>query len=529
MGPCFRPLVGLLCAAVISCGCTASRLRNPFALAEAKAGVSAAQKGPADGKKTPAAADGIRRGQPSARDAAAVAKATAKPAPHDKATLALIERELRDVLPDEREKLRNELQNVSSDMVPYILQARRMNVKYQQQAQQLADASPAETATAPAGLGSANPWSQSTPASAAQTAASNPATGTAEGVQALTAAPVKSPLFGHIPVALPFAKPISPAQANAPAEATTPPAEAKGGVAIQQVAAVDVGRSAATIPPITGNLPPGTSNQAAAVAANAAAAPPLRVNYQPTNPANALPPDYLQLLVNAAEAETAQVKPGTTETEKQAYTERHVYLRMLYLMSGQQERALQAIPGLPPADQEFWQQTFWGIANYFDATAIPESADRATQTVAQLTTAVQRLQERAHLQVRNATFCQRISSFGNYERFPRDEFTPGQQVLLYAEVVNFHSEPAADGQFRTILKSTLEIHKPGPQGELIEKIQFPTPATEDLCRNHRRDYFQSYEFTIPPRIALGPHVLKLTVEDQLSRKVATYSLNFTVN
>ena len=44
---------------------------------------------------------------------------------------------------------------------------------------------------------------------------------------------------------------------------------------------------------------------------------------------------------------------------------------MLYLMSGQQERALQAIPGLDPADQEFWQQTFWGLTNYFDSASIP--------------------------------------------------------------------------------------------------------------------------------------------------------------
>ena len=37
-----------------------------------------------------------------------------------------------------------------------------------------------------------------------------------------------------------------------------------------------------------------------------------------------------------------------------------------------------------------------------------------------------------------------------------------------------------------------------------------------------------YEFAIPQRVGLGPHTLKLTVEDQNSQKVATSTVNFTV-
>ena len=84
--------------------------------------------------------------------------------------------------------------------------------------------------------------------------------------------------------------------------------------------------------------------------------------------------------------------------------------------------------------------------------------------------------------------------------------------------------PSADGPFRTILKSTIEIFN--SRGELIQSMPFP--ATEDLCQNQRRDYFHSYQFTIPAKLTLGPHVLKLIVEDQLSRRTTTYSLNFMV-
>ena len=234
----------------------------------------------------------------------------------------------------------------------------------------------------------------------------------------------------------------------------------------------------------------------------------------------------LDQLISLAEAELANTSLGTTSAEQQLYIKRHVALRMLYLVANRQERALQAIPGIEPSDQEFWQQTFWAMSNYFDSESIPHPADRATQTVAQLRTAINRLQPNANLELRNVAFCHKITSFGNYERFGRDEFNPGQRVLVYAEVENFRSEPTNDSQYRTILKSTIEILKPGDQGGTIERIPFS--ATEDLCRNPRRDYFHSYEFTVPQRIALGPHVLKLTVEDQLNQKVATYTLNFTV-
>jgi hypothetical protein len=234
----------------------------------------------------------------------------------------------------------------------------------------------------------------------------------------------------------------------------------------------------------------------------------------------------LQTLIAEAEAEIGRRETATTPEEKQRLIEQHVHLRMLYLMAGQQDRALVAIPGVEPSDQEFWQQTFWAFNNYFDVQNIPDEADRASQTIAQLSSAVQRLREKAQLELRNVTFTHKISSFGNFEKFQRDEFTPGQPVLVYAEVDNFSSEPSADGQYRTILKATIEVYKTGPNGDLVEKFSFD--PEEDLCRRRRQDYFHSYEFTIPQRIGLGPHVLKLIVEDQLSRKIATYSLNFTV-
>ena len=229
------------------------------------------------------------------------------------------------------------------------------------------------------------------------------------------------------------------------------------------------------------------------------------------------------------EAESAAASGGGAQEallRKQEHIRQQVYLRLLYLMAGQDAQALDRIAGLEPADQEFWTQMLWAIMNYFDYAEIPHAEDRATQTVAQLRSAVWRLQENARLEIRNVNFCRKISSYGNYETFPQDEFRRKQAVLIYAEIENFASEQGTDGLFRTQLKSTIEIHRAGPEGGLVKRIDFP--ATTDICRNHRRDYFHSYEIQIPADATLGPHVLKLIVEDELSRKVASYSRNFMV-
>ena len=132
---------------------------------------------------------------------------------------------------------------------------------------------------------------------------------------------------------------------------------------------------------------------------------------------------------------------------------------------------MQAIPGLEASEQEFWQQLLWSVSNYFDAAAMPNRSDRFTQTVEQLRTAVARLQGDANLQLRNVAFCHKIVSFGNFERFERDEYSPGQLVLLYAEIANFKSAPQpSDGLYKTQIKSTIEIQTDLPSGGAVSRL-----------------------------------------------------------
>ncbi|MBM81016.1 MAG: hypothetical protein CMJ78_10540 [Planctomycetaceae bacterium] len=235
------------------------------------------------------------------------------------------------------------------------------------------------------------------------------------------------------------------------------------------------------------------------------------------------PGDLLERLIAQAEDEVAQLQFNSADTD--TLIRKHVDLRMLYLISGQQEKTLQAIPIPEPVDQEFWQQMFWAMSNYFDKQRMPDNSERASQTVAQLRTAVAKLQSRAKLNLRNVSFCRKITSFGNFEAYDRDEFSPGEPVLLYAEVGNFRSVPTSDGQYRTLLRSTIQIYRDSGKRELVAEIPFA--ETEDVCSTQRQDYFHSYELSIPKRnISLGPHLLKLTVVDVMSNKASTQTLRF---
>ncbi len=244
------------------------------------------------------------------------------------------------------------------------------------------------------------------------------------------------------------------------------------------------------------------------------------------SPARPAPDEALQFLIKATESEVSQLVAGQTATELHYYIQRHVYLRLLYLMNGQTEWALRPIPNIPGADQEFWTQVLWGVHNYFDLPKIPDHAERAAQTISQFNTAMLRLKERAPLELKNVTFCHKIEGYGEYNTYQKDEFTPGQRVLIYAEIGNFHSELSAEGIYRTRLKSTLQVFSADSPDEPVEVKTYP--VTEDFCRNHRRDYFHSYVVDIPVRCARGSHVLKLVIEDELSGKVGTYPVSFTV-
>ncbi len=198
-------------------------------------------------------------------------------------------------------------------------------------------------------------------------------------------------------------------------------------------------------------------------------------------------------------------------------------MRMLYLLAGRRDDAVQPIPSAPPADQEFWSKQIYGLATWLDTERAGDATRRAAETKQILEEAVTRLGESAPLVVRNLAFCTEVQSYGCTTRFKTYEFVPDQEVLLYAEVENFTSEATPKG-FHTSLRSSYQIFD--NRGQRVADHQFPT--TEEYCQNPRRDFFIGYRLRLPKRIYPGKHTLQLTIEDLKSHKVGQSSIELTI-
>lgn len=233
--------------------------------------------------------------------------------------------------------------------------------------------------------------------------------------------------------------------------------------------------------------------------------------------------DEVFRLISLLEAETSNPASGRSPDSNENLR-RQITLRLLYLAVNQPEKAQRVISGLSPERQEFWTAMIQAMSHQLSDQ--PLQASQAGLTISELRSASFHLQKLAALEIRQLTFCTKIHGFGNYESFSIDSFTPSQAVLLYSEIRNFGTEPTVDGDYRTRIKSVVEIYRNGLSGEIVDRRNFD--VTEDRCRSIRGDYFHSYRLDLPAHLTPGPYVLKLLVEDLVSGKTATETIPFTV-
>ena len=446
---------------------------------------------------------------------------SATPKAMDPATQLLVDSELKDLPAEERKAWKSYLASVEPARIPHILQARSQGI------------TPPEVAAV---AGSADPEGDRL---------TRKSTSRKRAVS-----PVDKPL--HEPDLQPSelqqtagdiasregVSPIEIAldESTPPGSTTQPPAPEKHGLdAIKIWPAGKRGERSLTdrissgfTPWVRGSQPP-VDHKTSQPTPKTIAAPITPAPVEPsvrTDPKADYWQDELRKLISLMEAEASRPPQDDSPAERQAHIQRQVYLRMLYLMAAEPEKAQLPIFDAEVVDQEFWTSMFWGMSNYFDDEQTGDPGTRAAQTIAQLNSAARQLQSVADLELRSVGFCHRIDGWGLYERFDRDEFEPGQAVLLYGELRNFSTESTPAGMYRTLVSSTIEIVKTGQEDTVLERSDLGD--TEDLCRGLRTDFYNSYRIDIPAHLTPGSYQLRLTVEDKLSGRFATQTLGFTV-
>jgi len=226
---------------------------------------------------------------------------------------------------------------------------------------------------------------------------------------------------------------------------------------------------------------------------------------------------HLQAAIGDLERQTSQSPHDADGLADQ------VYLRLLDLAAGRRDDALRPIPGITPAQQDYWSKQLFALSTYLDAQRVTDPGRRAAEAGIHLARAAASLAEQSPLIVRNLAFCTDVHSYGVLKRFDPAEFKPGQQILLYAEVENFKSEESPQG-FHTSLEAHYQILD--SQGRRVAHDDLP--LTEEDCQNRRRDFFVHYFITLPKSIYDGGYKLELTLEDKQAKKIGQSTIDFSV-
>lgn len=230
--------------------------------------------------------------------------------------------------------------------------------------------------------------------------------------------------------------------------------------------------------------------------------------------------DWQELVKRAADDLSKRVadEPATT-----AEIHQHASLRMLWLLTGDTEKSLEPIPRISPTEQDYWSRQLFSLATFLDHHSQPDDKRRAAASVTHLDEALASMREMGALSLRNLTFCKNVYGYGSLEPFSKDEFAPGQQVSLYVEVDNYHSESTEKG-YCTLLGSTYELLD--EKGGRIAGGEFPD--VDDCCRSRRRDFHIQFGLALPERMDPGRYQLQLVVKDRKSDKMGHATAAFEI-
>jgi hypothetical protein len=199
-------------------------------------------------------------------------------------------------------------------------------------------------------------------------------------------------------------------------------------------------------------------------------------------------------------------------------------LRLLYLVTGQDEKAIAPIQLGDPVQAEFITALLKTLRNSKNMIVDPASKDPSA--LAAVDELRRLLGQQLPVSIPRIALVTRINSFGDYQAINPPKFTAGRgiHVFLYTEVYNFRSQPTDDGKLHTVLSEKVEIFD--SSGKIIWDRS--EPSIVDRVVTPRRDFFIPFPINLPGELPAGDYILKVTVEDKLGATADQQKLTFTV-
>ncbi len=187
--------------------------------------------------------------------------------------------------------------------------------------------------------------------------------------------------------------------------------------------------------------------------------------------------------------------------------------------------AMKHLQAYTPKDQELLLRLLPIVAQAAKggAEADRPSPEELRALINSLQSLLAELQASAPLVIDKLVFCRRVRGFGQFERLATNQFRPGDQVYLYAELHNLADRRIKD-QYLTHLASTLEIRT--ADCRVVRTL--PVQSVPDRSESMRTDHFTVIRFPIPADLQPGIYDLRVRIMDQETHREAVKFLSFRI-
>jgi hypothetical protein len=196
--------------------------------------------------------------------------------------------------------------------------------------------------------------------------------------------------------------------------------------------------------------------------------------------------------------------------------------QLLRLVRQEPSPDMEMLSNLSSEDREVISAVLDGLSNFRNTTKADDNM-MLGQKIQPLIDMADRLRSQAELAIPTIALCTSVKSFGVYTPLASPRMIAGRdhEVVVYCEVQNFTSTQTADKTWETKLTQELELFTESGLAVWPEKAG--AQPLEDSSHNRRHDFFISRLITLPASLPAGNYVLKITISDEQSHRVAQAS------
>jgi len=202
----------------------------------------------------------------------------------------------------------------------------------------------------------------------------------------------------------------------------------------------------------------------------------------------------------------------------------HLEYQMLRYLFDEPVPNLTAIAPLPQEDRELVTAILDGLSN-LRSTLRRDSNLMTAEKIRPMVELADRLKTSAELVVPTLALATRVEGFGRYETM-ESRLIAGRETpaIIYCEIENFSSQINAEQLWETNLSMEVALFS-----EMGPQVFTDAPASiSDTSRSRRHDFFVRKLIKFPSNLTIGRYVLKVTLIDSQSNRVAETSLPLQV-